>query len=347
MINLQAIVSLDIGEKIEQICIYEGDDIELLTQFFCDRHHIKQEGKQFIIAEIKRQLKVPVKTRHTSILSLNTQQLVQKLYRNKTEMDVFEQLYADASNQQKRLNTALQEQDQEQKQINYAIPRINSISRLIVKKRGTSEQPIHSKLYNDAKLLDAKKQILRQRVMSQIYPFHPNNGITFAKKPTLQEQIQHAEKLIQEKRDQKLKLQQRRLAQESAQNDKITNQAYFKPLIRKDQTFKLVKKKIDKQDEILSNLIDNKLIKLNDKNNTKSIMKEREVANNINFVEKIFKQLDSDRDGLISIQYINLNINEKVLKKINPILNYIEGKKQEINLDYFFQLLKLFHIKLD
>lgn len=31
MINLEAIVSLDIGDKIEQICIYEGDDIELLT----------------------------------------------------------------------------------------------------------------------------------------------------------------------------------------------------------------------------------------------------------------------------------------------------------------------------
>ncbi|CAD8175560.1 unnamed protein product [Paramecium octaurelia] len=346
MINLQAIVSLDVGDKIEQIFIYEGDDIELLTQFFCDRHQIKQEGKQFIIAEIKRQLKVPVKTRHTSILSLNTQQLVQKLYRNKTEMDVFEQLYVDASNQQKRLNTALQEQDQEQKRMNYAIPRINSISRLIVKKRGISAQPIHSKLYQDAKLLDAKKQMLRQRVMSQIYPFHPNNGITHAKKPSFQEQIQHAEKLIQEKTDQNLKLQQRRLEQESAQNDKVTNQSYFKPLIRKDQTFKLVKKKVDKQDQILANLICNKLIKLNNKN-AKSNTKESEVTNNIKFVEKVFKQLDSDRDGLISISYINLNINEKVLKKIHPILNYIEENNLEINLDYFFQLLKLFHIKLD
>ncbi|CAD8079853.1 unnamed protein product [Paramecium sonneborni] len=346
MINLQAIVSLDTGEKIEQICIYEGDDIELLTQFFCDRHQIRQEGKQFIIAEIRKQLKVSVKTRHTSILSLNTQQLVQKLYRNKTETDVFEQLYADANNQQKRLRTALQEHDQEQKQINYAIPKINSISRLIVKERGSSEEPIHSKLYQDAKLLEAKKKILRDRVMSQIYPFHPNSGLTFAKKPSKQEQLYHAEKLIQEQANREQKMQKRRLAQESTLKDKVTNQPYFKPLIRKDQTFKLVKKKVEKQDQILANLIANKMMKLNNKN-ANQISKERDVINDIAFVEKIFKQLDSDRDGLISIQYINLNINEKVLKKIHPILNYIEENNSEINLDYFFQLLKLFYIKLD
>ncbi|CAD8154247.1 unnamed protein product [Paramecium octaurelia] len=346
MINLQAIVSLDTGEKIEQICIYEGDDIELLTQFFCDRHQIRQEGKQFIIAEIKRQLKVPVKTRHTSILSLNTQQLVQKLYRNKTETDVFEQLYADANNQKKRLTTALQEHDQEEKQINYAIPRINSISRLIVKERGSSEEPIHSKLYQDAKVIEAKKKALRERVMSQVYPFHPNIGLNPRKKPTRQEQLYHAEKLIQEQADQQLQQQQRRLASDIEKKDKVTNQPYFKPLIRKDQTFRLVKKKVDKQDQILANLIANKMIKLNNKNSN-LINNEREVVNNVNFVEKVFKQLDSDRDGLISIQYINLNINEKVLIKIHPILNYIEEKNLEINLDYFFQLLKLFHIKLD
>ncbi|CAK76674.1 unnamed protein product (macronuclear) [Paramecium tetraurelia] len=266
MINLQAIVSLDTGEKIEQICIYEGDDIELLTQFFCDRHQIRQEGKQFIIAEIKRQLKVPVKTRHTSILSLNTQQLVQKLYRNKTETDVFEQLYADANNQKKRLTTALQEHDQEEKQINYAIPRINSISRLIVKERGSSEEPIHSKLYQDAKVIEAKKKALRERVMSQVYPFHPNIGLNPKKKPTKQEQIYHVEKLIQEQADQQLKQQQRRLASDAEKKDKVTNQPYFKPLIRKDQTFRLVKKKVDKQDQILANLIANKMIKLNNKN---------------------------------------------------------------------------------
>ncbi|CAD8091049.1 unnamed protein product [Paramecium sonneborni] len=346
MINLQAIVSLDTGDKIEQICIYDGDDIELLTQFFCDRHQIKQEGKQFIITEIKRQLKVPAKTRHTSILSLNTQQLVQKLYRNKTETDVFEQLYADAHNQKKRLTTALQEYDQEQNQINYAIPKINEISRLIVKERGNSADPIHSKLYQDAKLLEGKKKILRERVMSQIYPFHPNGGLIFAKKPSKQEQLYHAEKLIEEQNNRKLKLQQKRLAQESNFKDKVTNQPYFKPLIRKDQTFRLVKKKVEKQDQILAQLITNKMITLNNKNDN-NFHKQKDVINDVSFVEKIFKQLDSDRDGLISIQYINLNINENVLKKIHPILNYIEEKTLEINLDYFFQLLKLFHIKLD
>lgn len=47
--NLQAIVSLDTGERTEHIYIYEGDDVEMLADYFCERHDIRQEGKKYII----------------------------------------------------------------------------------------------------------------------------------------------------------------------------------------------------------------------------------------------------------------------------------------------------------
>lgn len=50
---LRAIVTLDTGERPEYINIYEGDDIEMLASFFCERHEIMEDGKQFIINEIE------------------------------------------------------------------------------------------------------------------------------------------------------------------------------------------------------------------------------------------------------------------------------------------------------
>lgn len=38
MSKLKAIVTLDTGEKIEFIHIYDGDDIEVLAEYFCERH---------------------------------------------------------------------------------------------------------------------------------------------------------------------------------------------------------------------------------------------------------------------------------------------------------------------
>lgn len=51
---LRAIVTLDTGERPEYIHIYEGDDVELLAEFFCIRHEIMEDGKQFIINEIQK-----------------------------------------------------------------------------------------------------------------------------------------------------------------------------------------------------------------------------------------------------------------------------------------------------
>lgn len=45
MSALKAIVTLDTGDKPEYIHIYEGDDIEMLAEFFCDRHNIQEDGK--------------------------------------------------------------------------------------------------------------------------------------------------------------------------------------------------------------------------------------------------------------------------------------------------------------
>lgn len=45
-------MTLETGDKAEHIYIYEGDDIEILAEFFCDKHDLLPEGKEFIIREI-------------------------------------------------------------------------------------------------------------------------------------------------------------------------------------------------------------------------------------------------------------------------------------------------------
>lgn len=44
----KAIVNINVGEREEQIFVYEGDNVRLLVEFFCERHGLDKDCVDYV-----------------------------------------------------------------------------------------------------------------------------------------------------------------------------------------------------------------------------------------------------------------------------------------------------------
>ncbi|KAM3146355.1 hypothetical protein pb186bvf_001324 [Paramecium bursaria] len=345
MANLQAVVSLDTGDKIEQIYIYEGDDIEVLAEFFCERHSIQPEGKSFIISQIQAQLypSAETKRKHTanpSLVSLNSQQMIQKLQRNKTENDIYNYLHDEAWKQKQRREQAIEDHKSKQEKQITQKPQISKKSQEISQRQSRQTSQIHARLYEEQKSLSQKRQQNADIIFKKIHPFQPKPLAKWDKRPTRRDQSILADRLNKSKSISQQRLMAMRVESNSP-IDKVTGQELFKPKIYKNRIFEKVSKKIDDDDqktaiEIQQNVLNLQHLrkkKIFDNNYAKIKQKQDESQ-----LEDIFYKLDDDNDGIISCQFINLNIDQKLLRRITPALIYMEDQNLILDVESFKQI---------
>ncbi|CAD8068659.1 unnamed protein product [Paramecium primaurelia] len=312
MSALKAIVTLDTGDKPEYIHIYEGDDIEMLAEFFCDRHNIQEDGKQFIIDHIKDQLKLQEKQikqkfvpQTNSLKQCQSQAIIYKPAQVKK--NDYEELHNTvwAQIQKKPSTTQLHQRNTS----NFITQGQKSQGNLLLKKNELKNTKCITDIEQNK---DCKQQPKRSR----------------------QEQIDFANRLISQKNVSEKRLQKLRIES----NSPISHD--FRPKVTKDNIYKKVSKKIDQEDYELAQMIGipqrKKIFEF--------AQQKIKYKQDQDILKRIFNQLDNDKDGQISTNFINLDIDHQILEKIKPVLCHMEAQHLILDFDSFSNLMKSFQI---
>ncbi|CAD8088841.1 unnamed protein product [Paramecium sonneborni] len=255
--------------------------------------------------------------------------------------DIGSQLYQkglDLNSKKEKLRIQIQEQE---RKLSPFQPRIMETSRNHSQNR--SNTPIHEKLYFQAKEDKKKKEEFLNKEFSKIHPFHPhsqNNEI----KHTAVQQKKLVDKLVKEHEEKQKRIEKKKQEYQIQAQNQIT----FKPNINKDATYKKVSEK--KEYEDLGIALD--LQRMQSGSYSKSSFSQCETRTqsqqsqqslfDMN-IQRIFNQLDSDKDGYISKENLSLDeLDFDALKVIEVVLNQIEDDEYtEINLKGFKKLCEM------
>jgi hypothetical protein len=223
------------------------------------------------------------------------------------------------------------------------------------KKLGSLDRPVHEQLYQESYTRKEKQNNLASM---KLFPFEPNADQP--KYESYETKAEFIDRLINSK--QKLNEEMEKLRQfQSRQFDENTGQTFFSPVINRNREANL--RKQDKNVwEYLYSMKDKK------KENIRKLLKEEEsyweksanlpkVGNQSQKVfekyrfkqyKKLFEAMDSDKDGVISADFIELNgIPEKQLEILAPLLEHLLNTGGNVDFSTFSQHLEQLRGHLD
>ncbi|CAD8182269.1 unnamed protein product [Paramecium pentaurelia] len=234
----------------------------------------------------------------------------------------------------------MQIQEQERKQSPFQ-PRITDTSRNHSQNR--SNTPIHDKLYFQAKEDKKKKEEFQNREFQKIHPFHPNSQNNEIKHTSAYQKIL-VDKLVKEHEEKQKRIEKKKQEYQI----QIQNQVTFKPNINKDSTYKKVSEMKEYEDiQIAQDLqkMQSRLYSKNSFSQSETRIQSQQSSQSLFDlnIQRIFNQLDSDKDGYISKDNLSLDdLDFETLQAIEVVLNQIEEDSYtEINLKGFKKLCEM------
>jgi len=219
-------------------------------------------------------------------------------------------------------------------------PKISPLSYELAKKR-ESRSPIHRKLYEEGLLSKEQNDKAREAVIKEMYPYSPRlpQGIdNHLNKRPKQNQKEFTERLLKEGTQREQKLVQQRAAERTGLDPK-TGQKLFQPVIPHDKYYYKVKKMDD--EKYNKSRSASRTPRNADSSQSSSTYRERAlIQNNINnnelILRDIFEKLDSDKDGYISAQNIDLSqLDAKVLEALLDLMDFLENNQAKIDCNGF------------
>ncbi|CAD8087327.1 unnamed protein product [Paramecium primaurelia] len=237
----------------------------------------------------------------------------------------------------------MQIQEQE-RQLSPFKPKIMETSRNHSQNR--SNTPIHEKLYCQAQEDKKKKEEFQNREFSKIHTFHPNSSKNEIKHTPIQ-QKKLIDKLVKEQEEKQKRIEKKKQEYQIQTQNQVT----FKPNINKDAIYKKVSQ--IKEYEDLKIAIDlqkmqSRLYSMNSFNQYETRIQSQQSSQSLFDlnIQRIFNQLDNDKDGFISKDNLNLDeLDFETMKTIEVVLNQIEEDSySEINLKGFKKLCEMHHL---
>ncbi|CAI2385688.1 unnamed protein product [Moneuplotes crassus] len=326
----------------------------------------KSRKKEHSIKRIKRrrsmkQKKVQDELTKVPLMSNKSKWILKSKNLDSTFKD--ETLLTAGADQQRLIERTKQEYIQEKnKKYNFE-PHITKKSKELAKNYHTDQKLANDALSREKEVLEQKREILREKSLSKECSFKPEIGELNRKLALNKENTQQflkrlttsksmTEKNIEEKREEIRYLQEVYDADNNQQffHPKISQYEKLEELDRKNKGYENIHEALYKEAKIFKDKKKNlkksykKQEKLESQNyrvqkmnkNSKKILSKTHT----NKLVKIFEALDSDEDGYISAQKIELsNLSNKILDVITPLLLKIEEHELNINFEQFANIV--------